>query len=153
MKDHVIIVSACLLGIPCRYDGRQKAVRHIILLAEHNTIVPVCPEQLGGLSTPRQPSEICGGTGVDVVNNNAKVVSQSGADVTANFLQGARQALHIARLVHADTAVFKERSPSCGVYSLRKHGEKVGGCGVTAAMFFAEGIRVLSDEDLLPDQV
>ena len=99
-----LLISACLLGVCCRYDGESKPIMQTVALMERYHLVPVCPEQLGGLPTPREPSERRADT----------VVSRSGADVTAQFRRGAEQALHLARLYGCKAAVLKERSPSCG---------------------------------------
>ena len=99
-----LLISACLLGVQCRYDGGSKPVMPTVALMEQYHLIPICPEQLGGLPTPREPSERRADT----------VVSRSGADVTAQFRRGAEQALHLARLYGCKAAVLKERSPSCG---------------------------------------
>ena len=99
-----ILISACLLGAACRYDGGSKPVLSVEALMGRYQLVPVCPEQLGGLPTPREPSERQGDL----------VVMKSGADVTAQYQRGAEQALHLARVFGCKKAVLKERSPSCG---------------------------------------
>ena len=103
MKE-AILISACLLGVRCRYDGGSKPVLSVEALMGRYQLVPVCPEQLGGLPTPREPSERQGDL----------VVMKSGADVTAQYQRGAEQALHLARVFGCKKAVLKERSPSCG---------------------------------------
>lgn len=136
-----ILISACLLGACCRYDGASKAHPLAALLAERHTLVPVCPEQLGGLPTPREPSE----------RRADAVVSRSGTDVTAQFRRGAEQALHLARLYGCKAAVLKERSPSCGsgeVYDGTFSGRLTPGDGVTAALLKANGIAVYGESDL-----
>ena len=99
-----IIVSACLLGIGCRYDGKSKPVDEVIALGEKYSIVPVCPEILGGLPTPRIPCEIKAG----------RVINRMGEDKTAEYVRGAEEVLRIARLLNCDTALLKKKSPSCG---------------------------------------
>ena len=99
-----LLISACLLGVQCRYDGGSKPVMPTVALMEQYHLIPICPEQLGGLPTPREPSE----------RRADAVVSRSGTDVTAQFRRGAEQALHLARLYGCKAAVLKERSPSCG---------------------------------------
>lgn len=105
-------------------------------LPEHlkdRVLIPVCPEQLGGLPTPRPAQELRGGTGDDVLAGNARVVNLEGFDVTENFLRGARIVCEIARLTGAREALLKDGSPSCGVTSVTVDGAKVAGPGVTAA--------------------
>ena len=136
-----LLISACLLGCRCRYDGASKTQPWVAALAERYELVPVCPEQLGGLPTPREPSERRADT----------VVSRSGADVTAQFRRGAEQALHLARLYGCKAAVLKERSPSCGsgeVYDGTFSGRLTPGDGVTAALLKANGIAVYGESDL-----
>ena len=136
-----LLISACLLGCRCRYDGASKAQPWAAELAARYELVPVCPEQLGGLPTPREPSE----------RRADAVVTKSGADVTAQFRRGAEQALHLARLYGCKAAVLKERSPSCGsgeVYDGTFSGRLTPGDGVTAALLKANGIAVYGESDL-----
>ena len=100
----MILISACLLGCACRYDGKSKPHPLAQALARRGLVVPVCPEQLGGLPTPRAPSE----------QQNDRVVSANGTDVTTQYRRGAEEALRLAALYGCTTAVLKERSPSCG---------------------------------------
>lgn len=99
-----ILISACLLGIPCRYDGKAKPQPWAEALAARHDLVPVCPEQLGGLPTPRTPSE----------RRGDRVVMNTGADVTEQYRRGAEAALRLCRLTGCEAAILKERSPSCG---------------------------------------
>ena len=99
-----ILVSACLLGVPCRYDGLSKPNEKVLALSKTHTLVPVCPEQLGGRPTPRNPVEL----------KNGRVQEQDGTDHTQAFLQGARQTVRIATIAQADCAILKAKSPSCG---------------------------------------
>lgn len=136
-----LLISACLLGVQCRYDGGSKPVMPTVALMEQYHLIPICPEQLGGLPTPREPSE----------RRADAVVSRSGADVTAQFRRGAEQALHLARLYGCKAAVLKERSPSCGsgeVYNGTFSGRLTPGDGVTAALLKANGIAVYGESDL-----
>ena len=136
-----LLISACLLGVQCRYDGGSKPVMPTVALMEQYHLIPICPEQLGGLPTPREPSERRADT----------VVSRSGADVTAQFRRGAEQALHLARLYGCKAAVLKERSPSCGsgeVYDGTFSGTLVPGYGATARLLRTEGVRVVDEEQL-----
>lgn len=142
MKEPLLI-SACLLGVACRYDGRSKPLDRAVLrtLMDRWQLVPVCPEQLGGLASPRDPSERRGDA----------VVSRSGTDVTAQYQRGAQQACYLADLFGCKTALLKERSPSCGsgqVYDGSFTGTLTAGDGVAAAALKAQGIRVLGESQL-----
>ena len=137
----MILIRACLLGCACRYDGRSKPHPLAQELARRGLAVPVCPEQLGGLPTPRAPSE----------QREGRVVSARGADVTAQYQRGAEEALHMAALYGCTTAVLKERSPSCGsgrIYDGTFSGTLMEGWGTAAALLRANGIRVLGESDL-----
>lgn len=144
MKE-AILISACLLGVRCRYDGGSKPQEPILRLMEKYTLIPVCPEQLGGLPTPRLPSERIG----------AQVVMKDGTDVTAAYRRGAEETLRLARLFGCRRAVLKERSPSCGsgaVYDGTFTGTVIPGDGVTAQLLKANGIQVVGEsraEELL----
>ena len=137
-----ILISACLLGIPCRYDGKAKPQPWAEALAGRHDLVPVCPEQLGGLPTPRTPSE----------RRGDRVVMNTGADVTEQYRRGAACALRLYQLLGCKAAVLKERSPSCGcgaVYDGTFTGTLTAGDGVTAALLQAHGIRVLGESQVL----
>lgn len=135
------LCSACLLGIRCRFDGRCKANRKVIELAKITILIPICPEQLGGLPTPREPAEQRGG----------RVLTISGRDVTENFAKGAEEVLRLAKLFGIKKAILKQKSPSCGcgkIYDGFFAGKVVEGNGVTATLLKKYGIKVISDEDL-----
>ncbi|WP_027417746.1 DUF523 domain-containing protein [Aneurinibacillus terranovensis] len=143
------VVSACLMGCKCRYDGNANYVEKMARFVEAGKALPVCPEQLGGLSTPRNPAEIVGGDGFDVLDGKARVVDNQGNYVTDLFIRGAEQALHIAQAAGAKEAILKERSPSCGstsIYDGSFSKSKRSGVGVTAALFIRNGIVVRSEE-------
>lgn len=143
------VISACLVGCHCRYDGHTQKVDQFSQMVERGEAVFVCPEQLGGLSTPRPPAQIVGGTGEDVLDGNAKVITDGGVDVTDQFIKGAQESLRMAQLVGAKVAVLKERSPSCGsslIYDGSFTGGKIPGHGVTAALMERHGIKVFSEE-------
>ena len=136
-----ILISACLLGVCCRYDGESKPIMQTVALIERYHLIPVCPEQLGGLPTPREPSERQG----DAVR------TKSGADVTTQYRRGAEQALHLARLYGCRAAVLKERSPSCGsgeIYDGTFSGRLTPGNGVTAALLKENGIAVYGESEI-----
>jgi len=135
------IVSACLAGINCRYDGKNSANEKVIALVRKGKAIPVCPEQLGGMPTPRENMELGGG----------RVFSASGKDETAQMKAGAEETLKIAKLVGAKEAIFKARSPSCGkgrVYDGSFSGKLVEGNGIVTELLQKNGIRVLTEEEL-----
>ena len=137
-----ILVSGCLAGFNCRYDGGNNLVPEIRQLLEDGLAVTACPEQLGGLPTPRIPSERVGN----------RVVNREGTDVTAEFKAGAEAALRIARENGCRTAILKSRSPSCGkgcIYNGQFTGELVPGNCVTADLLLQHGIEVLTEEEYL----
>lgn len=137
-----VIVSACLLGLKTRYDGRDALSTEAVSCLRGKTAIPVCPEQLGGLPTPRPKAGVQGGGGADVIEGGAEVMDENGSAVTANFLKGAQEVLKIARLTGARAAFLKEHSPSCGVSGISWHGETTEGPGVTAALLEKEGLRL-----------
>ncbi|MBF8754129.1 DUF523 domain-containing protein [Pseudomonas guariconensis] len=147
-----VLVSACLLGQPVRYDGRDSG--HPDLLQRwqaEGRVVPLCPEVAGGLPTPRPPAEIPGGQGAAVLDGQAQVVTVTGLDVSEAFLAGARQALALVREHGIRVAVLKAGSPSCGnrlTYDGTFSGVKVPGEGVTTALLRREGVQVFSELEL-----
>ncbi|MBI5598574.1 MAG: DUF523 domain-containing protein [Deltaproteobacteria bacterium] len=142
MKERPVIVSACLVGIKSRYDGRSALNRTVINRLKKGAFIPVCPEQMGGLPTPRPKSEIGMGNGMGVLEGKASVMDAEGRDVTANFLRGAEAAARVARLSGAKKAILKEGSPSCGVSTVKSKGKKTRGMGVTTARLKKEGIEI-----------
>jgi uncharacterized protein YbbK (DUF523 family) len=144
------LVSACLLGVNCRFDGNNSLEPKLLELLKDDQIIPICPEQLGGLPTPREPAWIVGGEGSDVLEGAAKVISRSGRDVTQNFRVGADEALKLAKLYRVKCAVLKSKSPSCGCGEIREpfsFNKSKSGCGVTAALLKLNGIKVISEEN------
>lgn len=136
-----IIVSGCLMGCDCRYKGDNCKCEELLSLAEKHTLIPVCPEQMGGLTTPRDPAEICGN----------KVISNKGKDVTYEYTKGAEIALYIARLNNADAAVLKANSPSCGkgiIYDGTFSGNKTPGNGIAASAFLEAGFPVFTENEI-----
>jgi len=140
-QGKVILVSACLLALPTRYDGESKERSGIRELAEENCLIPVCPEQLGGLPTPRPPAEIEEGDGEAVLAGNSAVTNELGDDVTNNYLDGAHCVLEIASVLDADLALLKEGSPACGVTRIKRADSDVQGMGVAAALLAREAIE------------
>ncbi len=138
----MLIISACLAGIPCRYNGESKPYPQIMTLLKEGKAIPLCPEQLGGLSTPREPCEIIGN----------RVISKTGTDVTDKFIKGAEIILDIAKLCNCKTAILKANSPSCGsneIYDGTFSGKLIDGDGVTANLLKENGIKVFTEEEIL----
>lgn len=136
-----LLVSACLLGCRCRYDGASKPHPLAGELAERYELVPVCPEQLGGLATPRPPAE----------RRGERVVTAAGADVTEQYRWGAEEALGLCRFFGCEAAVLKERSPSCGhgqIYDGTFAGTLTAGDGVTAELLKANGVTVYGETQI-----
>lgn len=147
----MIMVSSCLAGLQVRYNGTHRLDSRIYELVEQNKAIMVCPELLGGFSTPREPAEIIGGDGEDVLQGKAKVVNKSGEDVTDMYIKGAYSTLKQAQEVHAEIIVLKEYSPSCGssmIYNGEFKGETIVGDGVTTALLKRNGLKVISEEQL-----
>jgi uncharacterized protein YbbK (DUF523 family) len=146
--EGAVVVSACLLGIQCRYDGLSKVHRPILKLPGV-ILIPVCPEQLGGLPTPRPSAYLVGGDGRSVGEGKAQVITEQGQTVTEAFLLGAHQVCEIACLLKARYAILKERSPSCGTHMVRIEGHWKDGLGVTAAMMSSQGVCVINEHGLV----
>ncbi|WP_342381120.1 DUF523 domain-containing protein [Myxococcus stipitatus] len=145
----VVIVSACLLGEACRYDGRSQRSEKVLAALEGKAVVPVCPEVGSGLPIPRPPVDLCGGTGVDVWRGQAQALEREArVDRTEDFKRGARLALDAARGFGATVALLKEKSPSCGSQRVYESGVLRSGEGITTALLRSEGVTVVSDEDL-----
>jgi len=139
-----LLISACLLGVPCRYDALSKPMNteKLSKLRQKYTLIPVCPEQLGGLATPRSPAEC---------QSDGTVVTKSGVDVTAAYRLGADETLRLAALFGAKMAVFKAKSPSCG--NVRRYdgsfsGKLIDGAGVTAELLMKNGVEVVNEEEV-----
>jgi len=146
------LISACLLGIKCSWDGTDKSSdENAMKLLSNEVLIPVCPEQLGGLNTPRPPQEIQGGSGEDVLGGRCRVKNVNGDDVTEEFIRGAEQTLRIARLFKVSQFIEKSRSSSCGcgeIYDGSFSSKRIDGDGVTSALLKRNGIEVISEEDL-----
>ncbi|MBX6422850.1 DUF523 domain-containing protein [Thermosulfurimonas sp. F29] len=128
-----VLVSACLLGLATRYDGKILFEPAVSSLKERYLLVPACPEQLGGLPTPRPAAEILEGDGFAVLSGRARVVNRRGEEVTGAFVEGAREVLKICRFLGIKRAFLKARSPSCGL---------TPAVGVTAALLLSAGLEV-----------
>ena len=129
------LVSACLIGLCTRYDGCSKSNLPCLQQLNHYDWIPVCPEQLGGLPTPRIAADLIGGDGFAVLDGTARVIDRGGVDRTANFLRGAHMVLDIAQRCQIDCCLFKERSPSCGLSPL---------AGVTTGLLLRCGFRIIN---------
>lgn len=147
-----LMVSACLAGVACVYDGTHNSRDPIVRLRQDKKIILFCPEVLGGLKVPHPPSEIRGGDGYDVLKGAAVVVSKDGQDVTEYFVKGARTVLEIALKNNVKKAVLKAKSPSCGcgqIFDGSFSKRLICGFGVTAALLRENGIDVVSDDEFL----
>ncbi|WP_177162865.1 DUF523 domain-containing protein [uncultured Fusobacterium sp.] len=136
-----ILISGCLLGLKCRYDGKEKKLSEIEKLIELYNLIPVCPEQLGGLPTPRIPAE----------RVKDRVITQVGVDVTKEYQIGAEEALKIAKLYNCKKAILKEKSPSCGcgkIYDGTFSRNLIVGNGVTAELLLKNGIEVFGESEV-----
>lgn len=135
-----LLVSACLLGVPCRYDGQSKMHDGVCALLEKYTLIPFCPEIYGGLATPRPAAE----------RQGERVVTCDGDDVTAQYRKGAEEALRLCRLYGCEAALLKERSPSCGhgvIHNGLFDGGLTEGDGITAALLLQNGIPVYGENE------
>lgn len=141
MKEK-ILVSACLLGVSVRYDGKSKANEELIEKLKDYDFIPICPEVWGGLPTPRVPSEII----------NDKVINKDGIDVTDNYMRGAIETLNLARKFNIKKAILKSKSPSCGknkIYDGSFTGILIDGNGITAKLLMENDIEVLTEDEFL----
>ena len=139
-----VIISACLLGLKVRYDGKSKENEDILSLINDFEFIPVCPEVFGGLPTPRVPSEI----------KDGKVINKDVIDVTSNYLRGAEETLRLCKIYNVDTVVFKSKSPSCGkglIYDGTFSGNLVHGNGITTDYLLKNGIKVYSEDEFIKE--
>lgn len=154
MKNKKIGVSACLLGIDCKYNGKNNKNESVLEYVKDMECIEICPESYGGLPTPRVPSEIEEGkSGEDFIKDkeNFHVYSKEAVDVTDEFIRGAKIALEKLKSNGVEEVIMKESSPSCGVnkiYAGKFDGSKKNGMGVTAALFKENGIKMLSEKDI-----
>ena len=146
-----LLISACLLGSPVRYDGSDKACAALAELVERGQVVAVCPEVAGGLPVPRLPAEIQKADGAAVLAGQAPVLNSAGEDVTAAFINGAQQALALAQAHGVRAAILKARSPSCGnaeIYDGTFSKRLIEGAGVTAALLEQHGVKVFNETQI-----
>lgn len=147
----LVLVSACLAGCACRYDGGANPTSKVAELVAQGRAIQVCPEEDGGLPTPRPPAEIVGGDGNDVLDGRAKVMTTGGVDVTEAYIAGARRALEAAQAAGATKAIVKSGSPSCGkgvIYDGTFSRTRTEGDGVTTALLQRHGIEVVTERDI-----
>ena len=136
-----ILISACLLGVSCRYDGKSKSNDKIEALMKKYTLIPVCPEVMGGLPTPRSPVE----------TQNGRAINKDGVDVTAEFEKGAEEVLRLAILYNCEYAILKEKSPSCGsqkIYDGTFTGTLIEGNGITTELLLKHDIKVIGESQI-----
>ena len=146
----LILVSACLAGINCKYDGKNNYKEGFAKMIADGEAMPVCPEQMGGCTTPRPPVEIRGGDGAGVLDGKCSAVRKNGEDVTYELIRGAEETLKLAQMAGADKAVLKSRSPSCGcgiIYDGTFSGQLIKGNGVAAELLARNGINVMSEDE------
>ncbi len=135
----MILVSACLCGVNCKYNGKNNLNEEMMDLLKSGEALLICPEQMGGLTTPRNPSEI------KIINNEVKVFMNDGTDVTANYKRGAEEVLRLAKELNIKKAILKKKSPACGygeIYDGTFSGVLTKGNGITAALLLENGIEV-----------
>lgn len=141
----MILVSACLAGINCKYNGSNNYNQEIFKLVKAGKAIPVCPEQLGGLQTPRAPAEI------KIINGKKHVINNKKEDVTYNFQKGAQEVLQLAKRMKIKKVILKSRSPSCGIgkiYSGDFNNALVDGNGILVDLLLENGIEVLSVDNM-----
>jgi uncharacterized protein YbbK (DUF523 family) len=147
----MIIVSACLAGINCNYKGESKPNEKIISLIKERKAIPICPEQLGGLTTPRSGARILSGNGEDILEGKSELITDNGGNVTKEYIKGAEETLRILKMFNCDTVILKQGSPSCGK-GKTQGGESerklFQGDGVTTSLLKRNGIKLFSEEDL-----
>jgi uncharacterized protein YbbK (DUF523 family) len=151
----MILVSACLCGLNCKYDGGNNEHPIFAEMLDRGEVVTVCPEVLGGLPIPRKPAEISPGTGGDVLAGTAQVIARDGEDLTKFFVKGAQRSLELAQEHQVDLVILKSNSPSCGVgkiYDGTFTHQFKDGHGVTAALLKENGLSVVSDLEYLKER-
>lgn len=141
MKKEKILISACLIGLNCKYNGENNEISKLVELMKEKDLVPICPEQLGGLKTPRASAE----------RKQEKVITKEGVDVTKEYQKGAEEVLNLAKKLNIKKAILKSRSPSCGIdeiYDGTFSHTLIKRDGVTAELLKKNGIEVISSESV-----
>ncbi|RIN29785.1 DUF523 domain-containing protein [Staphylococcus succinus] len=148
----MILISACLVGQNVRYDGGNKLNNNLKNLVDQGLAQPICPEVLGGLTTPRNPAEIIGGDGFDVLENKAKIIDNQGNDVTEEYINGAIKSLDICQIMNCSTLILKSDSPTCSsqnIYSGQFNGNKKQGVGIFSALLIKNGIQIYDEKNYI----
>ena len=141
----MILISACLAGINCKYNGENNGNEKVMELIKNEKTILVCPEQLGGLKTPRIPAEI------KIINGEKRVITKDGIDVTLEYTSGANEVLELAKRFNITKAILKSKSPSCGcgqIYDGNFSNNLIIGNGITADLLIKNGIEVITEKDL-----
>lgn len=141
-NEKVKLMSACLLGVCCRYDGKSKLSKKAVEIFKKGNVILVCPEQLGGLATPRASAEI---------QDDGRVLNKEGEDVTKSFKKGAEETLKIAKMINAEEFIVKSKSPSCGfgkIYDGTFSGNLIDGKGITSDLLNKNNIKITTEEDI-----
>lgn len=141
----MILVSACLVGLNCKYNGGNNYNEEIFDLVKTGKAIPICPEQLGGLTTPRAPAEI------KIIDGKRRVINNKGIDVTEEFEKGAEEVLKLVKSLNITKAILKSRSPSCGagkIYSGNFDGELIDGNGILADLLLKSGVEIVNSDDI-----
>ncbi len=143
MSKEIYLISACLLGINCRYNGTSSRILELERLIGSGRLIPICPEVLGGLDTPREPCEI-----ITQTNGSLKVMSQRGLDCTSEFQNGAQKVLEMAKVYHVKKVILKANSPSCGsghIYDGTFSRKLIEGDGLTSKLLLENDIEVYNE--------
>lgn len=146
----MILISACLCGLNCKYNGGNNLNEPLLNILKAGKALLICPEQMGGLQTPRKPCEIVGGTSKDVLEGKARVLNTAGEDRSKEFLKGAYETLKLAKTINAEYVVLKSKSPSCGadmIYDGSFSGKLKAGSGITAQLLINNGFKVINEND------
>lgn len=150
-SNEIILVSACLAGVNCKFDCDIKKSEKVAQLVLKGRAIPLCPEILTGFKTPRPAMEILGGDGKDVLGGKAKIIDKNGNDYTKKFTEGAKKVLKIAKILNIKKAILKSKSPSCGKdlrFDGTFKGKMVKGDGVLTALLKKNGIEIYSETEL-----
>lgn len=149
----MILVSACLLGLRCCYNGCDNTDQSVLDMREKYILIPACPEQLAGLQTPRPPSFFIKGDGSQTIEGIDNLINDQNENVSSQFRNGAEETLKICQLFNIKTAILKEKSPSCGTHQIYLKEKLTKGMGVTATILKSNDIRVMSENDIRrPDE-
>jgi len=149
--DEIILVSACLAGINCKFDNDMKKNDKIVRLLLEGRAIPLCPEILAGFKTPRPAMEIINGDGKDVLESRANVMDKNGNDYTKKIIEGARKVLKVVKILNIRKAILKSKSPSCGkdlIFDGTFNGNLIKGDGVLTALLKKHGIKVYSEKEI-----